>query len=114
MDLGVTCDPINPYNDHCTMNKVLEYMAFGKAQVMFDLKEGRASAGASAWYVADNSAVKLAETVAKLLDDPAERQRMGQLGRERIRDHLNWEQSVRQLLGAYRAALPALEKSGIN
>ena len=27
MDLGVSCDPINPYNDHCTMNKVLEYMA---------------------------------------------------------------------------------------
>ena len=26
MDLGVSCDPINPYNDHCTMNKVLEYM----------------------------------------------------------------------------------------
>jgi len=26
MDLGVSSDPINPYNDHCTMNKVLEYM----------------------------------------------------------------------------------------
>src|SRR5206468_409493 len=30
MDLGVSCDPINDYNDHCTMNKVLEYMAFAK------------------------------------------------------------------------------------
>jgi glycosyltransferase involved in cell wall biosynthesis len=32
MDLGVACDPINDYNDHCTMNKTLEYMAFGKAR----------------------------------------------------------------------------------
>ena len=32
------------------MNKTLEYMTFGKAQVMFDLKEGRASAGDAARY----------------------------------------------------------------
>ncbi len=31
MDLGVACDPINDYNDHCTMNKTVDYMAFGKA-----------------------------------------------------------------------------------
>src|SRR5262249_42870062 len=51
IDLGVACDPINSYNDHCTMNKTLEYMAFGKPQVMFATKEGRASAGAAASYV---------------------------------------------------------------
>ena len=34
-------DPTNRYNDHCTMNKVLEYMTFAKPQVLFDLKEGR-------------------------------------------------------------------------
>jgi hypothetical protein len=45
MDLGVACDPINDYNDHCTMNKTLEYMAFSKAQVMFGTREGRFSAG---------------------------------------------------------------------
>ena len=45
IDLGVSCDPKNSYNDACTMNKVLEYMAFGKPQVMFDLVESRASAG---------------------------------------------------------------------
>ncbi|MBL9129305.1 MAG: glycosyltransferase family 4 protein, partial [Verrucomicrobiales bacterium] len=37
IDLGVACDPINPYNHHCTMNKTLEYMAFGKPQVLFDV-----------------------------------------------------------------------------
>src|SRR5204863_2326370 len=75
IDLGVSCDPINSYNDHCTMNKVLEYMAFAKPQVMFDLKEGRASASEAAAYVPDNSAVKLAEAVSRLLDDAPAREK---------------------------------------
>src|SRR5204863_3339735 len=70
IDLGVSCDPINSYNQHCTMNKVLEYMAFGKPQVMFDLEEGRRSAGDAALYVAENSAAGLANAVVNLLDDP--------------------------------------------
>jgi glycosyltransferase involved in cell wall biosynthesis len=64
IDLGVSCDPINSYSEACTMNKVLEYMSFGKPQVMFELKEGRASAGEAALYVPDNSAVKLADAFA--------------------------------------------------
>ena len=106
IDVGVSCDPINTYNDHCTMNKVLEYMAFGKPQVLFDLKEGRASAGEAAVYVPENSASKLAEAIAGLLDDPSARERMGRLGAERIRTQLNWERSVEQLLRAYATALP--------
>jgi len=105
MDLGVSCDPINEYNDHCTMNKVLEYMAFAKPQVLFDLKEGRASAGEAALYVGENSAARLAESIARLLDDAESRERMGRLGEERIRTRLNWENSVRQLLKAYDAVL---------
>jgi glycosyltransferase involved in cell wall biosynthesis len=105
IDVGVACDPINPYNDHCTMNKTLEYMAFGRAQVMFATKEGRASAADAARYVEDNSAVKLADRIAALLDDEVARVRMGAIGAERIRTELSWEQSVDQLLRAYAAAL---------
>lgn len=105
MDVGVSCDPINEYNDRCTMNKVLEYMAFAKPQVMFDLKEGRASAGEAALYVEQNSAARLAESIARLLDDPECRERMGRLGQERIRSQLNWEKSVGELLKAYDAVL---------
>jgi glycosyltransferase involved in cell wall biosynthesis len=106
IDLGVSCDPINSYNDHCTMNKVLEYMAFGKAQVMFDLKEGRASAGEAAAYVGENSASRLGEMVCQLLDDPVRREKMGRMGQERLRTQLNWERSVEQLLEAYAACEP--------
>jgi glycosyltransferase involved in cell wall biosynthesis len=104
MDLGVSSDPINLYNHHCTMNKVLEYMAFGKAQVLFDLKEGRASAADAALYVPENSGVALAQALARLLDDPDARQRMGQLGSERLRTELGWARSVEQLRQAYAQA----------
>jgi glycosyltransferase involved in cell wall biosynthesis len=105
IDVGVSCDPINPYNNHCTMNKVLEYMTFAKPQVLFDLKEGRASAGDAAIYVSENSAVKLGEAIHGLLDDPAAREKMGRLGQDRILTQLNWERSVQQLSNAYEVAL---------
>lgn len=105
IDLGVACDPINPYNDHCTMNKTLEYMAFGRPQVMFATREGRASAGEAAVYVNENSAERLAEAIVASLDDPAGRARRGAIGAERMRTLLNWERSVEQLLAAYARAL---------
>jgi glycosyltransferase involved in cell wall biosynthesis len=104
-DVGVSCDPKNSYNDHCTMNKVLEYMAFAKPQVMFDLKEGRASAEDAALYVPENSAVKLAEMIAQLLEDEPLRAKLGSAGAARMAGPLNWEHSVEQLLQAYSVAL---------
>ena len=105
MDVGVACNPVNPYNDHCTMNKTLEYMTFGKPQVMFATKEGRASAGDAAVYVEENSATKLATAISSLLDDAQKREQMGRSGEERIRTKLDWERSVEQLLAAFRTAL---------
>lgn len=103
MDLGVACDPINAYNDHCTMNKTLEYMAFGKPQVMFGTVEGRVSAGDAAAYVMENSAQKLAEAILSLLDDPETRKRMGETGRRRLQDELGWDRSTRALLNVYQS-----------
>ncbi len=105
IDLGVACDPINDYNNHCTMNKTLEYMAFGKPQVLFDVREGRYSAGEAARYVGENSSTQLGNAIVSLLDDAEARQRMGAIGRDRIRTELNWERSVDSLLKAYGVVL---------
>ena len=69
---------------------------------MFDLKEGRASAGGAAVYVRENSSEQLAEALRDLLDDAAARERLGRVGAERIRGELGWERSVEQLLRAYQ------------
>jgi glycosyltransferase involved in cell wall biosynthesis len=105
IDLGVTCDPPNSYNHSCTMNKVLEYMAFGKPQVTFDLVESRASAADAAVYVSEYSPVRLAEAIARTLDNGVERERMGRIGAERLQNDLSWGWSVEQLKRAYEAAL---------
>lgn len=104
MDLGVACDPINEYNDHCTMNKTLEYMAFGKPQVMFGTREGMFSAGESALCVMENSPEKLAEGIICLLADDKRRESMGRTGYERLTKELNWQRSVEKLLAAYARA----------
>ncbi len=104
IDLGVACDPINAYNDHCTMNKVLEYMAFAKPIVMFGTVEGRFSAGKGAVYVMENSAEKLGDAILDLLDDPARREQLSAAGHTRFTQELNWERSVEQLLAAHAAA----------
>jgi glycosyltransferase involved in cell wall biosynthesis len=105
MDVGVACDPINDYNDHCTMNKTLEYMAFAKPQVMFGTREGRYSAGEAARYVMENSAEELGDAILEMLDHPAECQRLGEIGYQRLSTELSWERSVEQLLAAYHRAL---------
>lgn len=105
IDLGVSCDPKNSYNDACTMNKVLEYMAFGKPQVMFDLVESRASADAAGFYVTPSTSAKLAEAIQQVVDDPELRSRMGRIGVERFRKLVDWERSVEQLERAYARAV---------
>lgn len=105
IDLGVTCDIPNAYNHSCTMNKVLEYMAFAKPQISFDLKETRASALDAGVYVSEPTARKLAEGIVALLDDPLKRDEMGRAGYERLHRDLNWQKSVDQLLAAYQKAL---------
>ncbi|MEQ1749068.1 MAG: glycosyltransferase family 4 protein [Prosthecobacter sp.] len=104
MDLGVACDPINDYNDHCTMNKTLEYMAFSKAQVMFGTREGLFSAGDAALYVMENSADLLGDAILELLDDPVRCEQMGKLGHERLTTELSWSRSMEELRKAYARA----------
>jgi glycosyltransferase involved in cell wall biosynthesis len=104
-DVCVSPDEANPMNNISTMNKVLEYMALGKPIVQFDLREGRVSAGDSSLYAADNDISALAEAITRLLDDPELRARMGDIGRQRLRESLSWEMQVPNLLAAYQRAV---------
>ena len=58
-DVGLCPDPLNPLNDVSTMNKTMEYMAFGLPVVAFDLAETRVSAADAAVYVRPNDVEEL-------------------------------------------------------
>ncbi len=104
-DVCLSPDPKNPLNDVSTMNKVMEYMAMGKPIVSFELREARVSAGEAAVYAQANDVSEFAKLTAQLLDDPAERARMGELGKTRVEGALSWSNSAQALLAAYESAV---------
>ncbi|MQA59943.1 MAG: glycosyltransferase [Actinophytocola sp.] len=103
-DVCLSPDPRNPLNDVSTMNKVMEYMAMGRPIVSFELKEARVSAGEAAVYARADDEAEFAELIARLLDDPAQRASMGQIGRARVTGPLSWENSRIALVAAYERA----------
>jgi glycosyltransferase involved in cell wall biosynthesis len=104
-DAGLSPDPKNPLNDVSTMNKTMEYMAFGLPVVAFDLRETRVSAGDAAVYVQPNDEQQYAEAIVALLDDEPRRARMGKLARERVEQELAWGHQEGAYLGVYKRVL---------
>jgi glycosyltransferase involved in cell wall biosynthesis len=102
-DICVDPDPSNPYNDKCTMIKMMEYMIMGKPIVAFDLPEHRVSAGDAAVYARANDELDFARKIEELMDDPDRRRQMGEIGRERVFRDLSWEHQAKKLLAAYEA-----------
>jgi glycosyltransferase involved in cell wall biosynthesis len=92
-------------NDKSTMNKILEYMAYARPVVLFDLTEGRRSAGDAALYARPNDPADFAAKIRTLLDSETLRHHLGQAGRRRIEESLNWEVEKHSLLAAYAKAL---------
>jgi glycosyltransferase involved in cell wall biosynthesis len=104
-DVCVNPDRVNPMNDKSTMNKILEYMAFGKPIVQFEVTEGRYSAGEASLYATPNDPADMAAKIVELLADPARRALMGEVGRKRVEERFGWNHQVRPLIAAYQRAL---------
>lgn len=105
VDICLDPNPSSPLNDVSTWIKVMEYMALGKPVVSFDLKETRVSAAGAALYVEPNDEAAFAEAIARLMDDPAERARMAEVGRTRVRNELGWHVTSKNLVLAYEFLL---------
>jgi len=101
IDIGIEPAPPNPYNDRCTMIKVMEYMAFGKPTVAFDLPENRFSADGAALFVPVDDHRALAGGILELMDDPDRRLEMGKAGRARVEREVAWTASASKLVQAY-------------
>lgn len=100
-DVCVDPDRPNAMNDKSTMNKIMEYMAFGRPIVQFDLTEGRVSAGEASLYARNTDTAEFGDKILALLDDPVQRDRMGTFGQKRIHGELAWDHETANLLSAY-------------
>ena len=106
-DVCVNPDVANPMNDKSTMNKIMEYMALGKPIVQYDLTEGRFSAQEASLYAKANDPVDLAKKIEFLLDHPDLRERMGNYGRKRVMEELQWEIEAPKYLRVYEKLFSA-------
>jgi len=104
-DICMDPDPSSPLNDVSTWIKIMEYMAFSKPIVSFDLKETRYSAQEAALFVPANDEMAFAKAIITLMDDPGLRERMGRFGRERVERDLQWSVTGKNLLAAYQSLL---------
>jgi glycosyltransferase involved in cell wall biosynthesis len=111
-DLCIAPDPFTEYGDLSTTNKLIEYLAFGKPVVAFDLTEHRRTAQDAAAYVEPNDDITLSVVTRELLLDWRRRQHMGRLGQQRFRAHLAWENSEKKLVALYSRLLGTEQGEG--
>jgi glycosyltransferase involved in cell wall biosynthesis len=104
-DIGLSPDPKNALNDVSTMNKTMEYMAFGLPVLAFDLRETRASAEEAGIYATPNDVEEMARLFVELIDDEPRRHGMGAAGRRRIEDKLAWNHQEPHYLSVYDGLL---------
>ena len=102
VDIAVQPDLPTPFNQHLTMNKLMEYMALGKAVIAYDMPETRVSGGDCIKYLSEHNASVLADAIIALADDRSLRTAMGQKARQRIEDDLSWEKQRSNLVDVYR------------
>lgn len=104
-DVCVNPDRVNDMNDKSTMNKIMEYMAFEKPIVQFDVTEGRFSAREASLYARANDPKDMADKILELLAAPDRCATMGTFGRRRVEQELSWSHQVDTLIAAYQRAL---------
>ncbi|SDU50267.1 glycosyltransferase family 4 protein [Jiangella alkaliphila] len=100
-DIGIGPDLKTPLNDVSTMNKTMEYMAYGLPSVAFDLAETRVSGAGSVLYVPSGDIHAFADAVEKLIDDPGARADLGRGARARVAAELDWRAQAEAYVAVY-------------
>jgi len=104
-DLGLGPDLNTPLNNVSTMNKTMEYMAYGLPSVSFDLVETRVSGGDTSIYVPSGDIEAFADAIESLLDDPDRRVALGLAARERVATELDWKPQAEAYVGVFQELL---------
>jgi len=105
-DICVQPDPPGRLNDHSTMNKLMEYMALGRAVVACDLEETRVSGGDAVAYAEGTDSEALASAVLAIADDPVRMRELQRAALHRVRDVLGWHHQSHRLVAVYEKLFP--------
>ncbi len=102
-DICVDPGPYNPINNISTTNKMMDYMALSRPVVVFDLEERRVTGENTVLYARANDDADLGRQIARLIEDPDLRDRLGRMGRRRVEDFLALQHQRKLLLRLYRS-----------
>ena len=106
-DIGLIPDPINPYNDKISMNKVFEYSALGIPSVAYPLTETKRLLKDGGVYAETPNPKGLAKACLTLMQDDGVRQRTG-LAAKRISDAtFNWSREASKYVDVFDRLVPA-------
>jgi sugar transferase (PEP-CTERM/EpsH1 system associated) len=82
-----------------TQNKILEAMAMGVPVVASRVAAGGVDASAPEHFLTASTVDEYQAALLRIIEDPAERQRLSIAGRERMLSHHAWERSMQRLDG---------------
>ena len=88
-----------------TQNKILEAMAMGIPVVCSNAAAGGVDAVPGEHFLTSDTPGGLAEAILRILDDPALRDRLARIGRERVLTNHAWSSSMRRLDGIIERCL---------
>jgi polysaccharide biosynthesis protein PslH len=80
-----------------TQNKILEAMAMGVPVVSSTVAAGGVDALAEEHFLVADTPLQYAEAILRLVEQPAERERLAVAGRERMLTHHAWPRSMQRL-----------------
>ena len=100
-DIGLCPDLKTPLNDLSTMNKTMEYMAYGLPAVSFNLTETLVSGADTLLYVPSGDITAFADAVETLIDDPELRVELGRKARTRVATELDWRPQAQSYVSVF-------------
>ncbi len=85
--------------------KIINYMGAGLPVVCFDSVNNRNFLADGGSFAENGSVAGLADKIVRLLQDPAEGRRLGEMNRRRVEEVFSWDGSIRKVIAAYEGLL---------
>jgi len=104
-DIGIIPDPVNPYNNRISMNKVFEYSALGIPAVAYDLMETRRLLAETGCYADDETPAGLARACLKLIENDEMRMEYGVAAKTMADAKFVWKNESARYVDAVNAVL---------
>ena len=85
--------------------KIINYMGAGLPVVCFDSLNNRNFLAGGGSFAESGSVASLADRIVRLLQNPEEGRRFGEMNRRRVEEVFSWDGSIKKVVGAYEGLL---------